>query len=111
MNIPVLFLLITFTVLFLHVTTWEGMIFGNMEQWLRLNYLPSYIRKPLYDCPICMTPWWGAFIILIGEYSHSIPCYGFFIEVLILFAGAGLNTLLIYIISLARDYIIANGEE
>jgi len=109
MDIPVLFLFITFTVLFLHVTTWEGMIFEIVRT--TLDDLPGNIKKPLYDCPICMTPWWGAVIILVGEYTHNIPCYGFFFEALILFAAAGLNTLLIYIISLARDYIIANGEE
>lgn len=44
-------------ILFIHASTWEGMIMS----WVRkpLYGLPLWIKKPLYMCPICMTSIWG----------------------------------------------------
>jgi hypothetical protein len=95
-------------VLFLHVTTWEGMIFEIVSD--KLRPLPDYIKKPLYDCPICMAPWWGSVVLTIAYLTHSLPPFNAFQWVAILFAAGGLNTLLIYIISLCRDYVITVGE-
>lgn len=44
-------------ILFIHASTWPGMIMS----WVRkaLYSLPLWLKKPLYQCPICMTSIWG----------------------------------------------------
>lgn len=39
-------------------TFWEGMIFGNIGNWLD-DRLPDWIAAPLYQCFICACMWWG----------------------------------------------------
>lgn len=50
-------LLTALAIVFIHSTTWDGMI----NAWMRkeLYRAPIWIRKPLYLCPICMTSFWG----------------------------------------------------
>jgi hypothetical protein len=72
-------------ILFVHATTWEGMI----NAWLpRLaGRLPLFIRKPLYLCPICMTSIWG-----ITLWFNPI------VEITYLFAIGGVMVLLTQIL-------------
>lgn len=42
---------------FIHATTWDGMIFGFVRK--KLYFLPRWIKKPLYMCVICMSPWYA----------------------------------------------------
>lgn len=95
--------IIALVVLFIHVTTWEGMI----NNWVHgiFWYAPTWIKKPLFDCPICMSIWWGAVIIIAGEFFGHWQCHGFFNEVIILFAAGGINTVLIYAISSDKEEI------
>lgn len=51
--------IIAMIVLFLNSTTWEGMIFENINKILKPKWK---ISSPIYNCPICMTPWWGTLI-------------------------------------------------
>jgi len=75
--------LITFAVLFINSTTWEGMIFEDVANYLDTK-LPEWVSKPLYGCPICMSIWWGSAFYLLYE--------GWNIEMLIVvFAAAGMN--------------------
>lgn len=95
-------------VLFLHACTWKGMIFSFVAE--NLKDLPDFIKKPLYDCPICMTLWWGALINWIGNISniwqsHNPVELGF-----ILFAAAGINTVLIYIVEQGKAVSKALNE-
>lgn len=55
-------LLAALAIVFIHSTTWDGMI----NAWLRrlLYRAPIWIRKPLYLCPICMTSFWGTLLWL-----------------------------------------------
>jgi hypothetical protein len=49
------------------------MIFGNIGE--RLQSLKQSIRFPLYDCPICMTPWHGTvwyWIIYHGSIKEGL---------------------------------------
>lgn len=101
--------IISLTVLFLHATTWEGMIFDKVSVWA-FN-LPAFIKNPLFDCPICMAPWYGSIILAIADLTNSLPSLNWFKCILILFASAGLNVLLINIIELCRDYVINVGNE
>lgn len=46
-------------VLFIHSCTWDGMIFGKVKNFIKPE---GMFYKPVYGCPICMTPWWGTLI-------------------------------------------------
>lgn len=75
--------LVAFIVLAIHGIFYEGMIFGKVRQWLAP--LNDKIKKPLYDCCFCQTPWWGsaAYWIIWGNSWHE------FIPVVL--AAAGIN--------------------
>jgi len=83
--------IIAMAVLFLHATTWEGMIFQKVPEWLW--DVPVWMKKPLYSCPVCMSFWWGVFIIVAGELFHVWPCIGAFKEFLTLFVAGGINVI------------------
>ncbi len=51
--------IIALIIFFLHATTWDGHIFEGIRKLIDEN---SKISKPIYNCPICMTPWWGTVI-------------------------------------------------
>lgn len=90
-------IIIALFTLFLHCTTWEGMI----NHWIHkvaFNW-PAWIKKPLFDCPICMAPWYGSLLILAGLINVSTAGHA----ILILFAAGGLNTVLIYLISADKE--------
>ena len=55
-------LIIAMIVLFLHACSWRGMIFSGIK-----NLVPprGMLYKPLYGCPICMTPWYGTLIYFL----------------------------------------------
>lgn len=53
---------IALIILFLHSCTWEGMIFNGIKYVVSPE---GWLYKPLYGCPICMTPWWGTLIYWI----------------------------------------------
>jgi len=59
--------IIAFIVYFIKATTWKGMIFYRPKE--KLVGLPSFIRKPFFECPVCMTPWWGIAVYLLAHYS------------------------------------------
>lgn len=73
----------------------ETMIFGFCRQWL--DRLPEIIRRPLYDCVICMTPWWGtaAYWIFFG---HSIVDW-----VITFIAATGLTSFLLMLLNAGDD--------
>src|SRR5688572_13435545 len=52
-------LVITAIVLFIHATTWDGMIFEKVKDLIKPE---GMLYKPIYGCPICMTPWYGTAI-------------------------------------------------
>lgn len=90
-------LIISMIVLFIHATTWDGHIFA----WVKKVIKPEgKIYKPVYGCPICMTPWWGSlvFFLFIGgpfrEWFLTIGCAAGF---------SVLNVLLIDIKDLIKD--------
>ena len=79
--------LIAFACLFINATTWEGMIFEDVANYLDTK-LPEWISKPLYGCPICLSFWYGSLFYIIYE--------GVKIEMLIVvFAAAGMNAAII----------------
>jgi len=82
-------ILIAFACLFINATTWQGMIFEDVANWLDTK-LPEWISKPLYGCVICMSIWWGGLFYIIYK--------GVEIEMLIVvFAAAGINAAIVQI--------------
>ncbi|HEX6335026.1 MAG TPA: hypothetical protein VFZ78_12415 [Flavisolibacter sp.] len=85
-------------VYFIKSTTWKGMIFYPLAQRLR-NALPEKLRKPLFECPVCMTPWWGVAIYLAGHYTGLREFAELTPERVIftVFTAAGINTILLIV--------------
>lgn len=52
---------IAMIVFFIYMTFRPLMIFGFVNVWLK-TWLPKKLWKPVFDCPICMTPWYGSII-------------------------------------------------
>lgn len=54
-NVLIIFLL----VLSIHYTMQPGEIFGRLGLWLG-SHLPKRLHPPVYECNVCMTPWYGS---------------------------------------------------
>ena len=89
--------IIAFIVYFIKATTWKGMIFYTLSE--KLESWPETIKKPLYECPICMTPWWGIIIYLVGHYVGMPEFSELTIQILLftVFTAAGINTIFLII--------------
>lgn len=83
--------IISMIILFIHSCSWEGMIFGKIQELI----LPEEpISKPIYGCPICMTPWWGTAIYWI--FFHI----GFCNWILTIGCASGISVLVIILLTL-----------
>lgn len=89
--------IVAVVVLLFHACTWEGMIFYFINT--TLHKLPDYLKKPLYDCPICATVWWGPAVVACGILGHAWSVTNVWQLSIIVAAAAGINTILIYIIN------------
>lgn len=56
--------IISLLVLSIHYTMQEGEIFGGLGRWFE-NNLPYQIHPPVFDCNVCMTPWYGSVIYVL----------------------------------------------
>lgn len=55
---------IALSIIFIHALFWDGMLLGSLRRsWL--TNLPLWVRKPLYECAVCMTSLWGTFAYLV----------------------------------------------
>lgn len=63
-------LIIALLVLSIWYTLQEGEIFGKLGIWLN-NHTSSAIHQPLFDCNVCMTPWYGS-LLYISIYGVNI---------------------------------------
>lgn len=53
--------IIAFIVLSIHYTMLEGEIFGALGRWFE-RHLPYAIHPSVFECNVCMTPWYGSVI-------------------------------------------------
>lgn len=60
---------ISLIVLFIHATTWDGHIFSFVRNWIDEK---KKVSKPVYNCPICMCPWYGTLLYVIF-FNYSLP--------------------------------------
>jgi hypothetical protein len=69
-------LIISFMVFAIWYTMQPGEIFGKLGDWLERN-LPEVLHSPVFDCAICMTPWYGSAIywLIWGQsWLHWLSC-------------------------------------
>lgn len=95
-------------VLFFHVCTWPGMIFSFVAK--ALKDLPGYLKKPLYDCPICACIWWGPAVVACGILGKIWQVVNVWQLAIIVSAAAGINTVLIYVINQGKQLAKTLGE-
>ena len=50
-------------IIMIYATTKEGMIASFVPPLLW--WLPSWLKKPLYECPVCMCSVWGSIFFLL----------------------------------------------
>lgn len=91
-------LIISLIILFLHSTTWDGHIFEKIRKWIKED---SKISKPIYNCPICMTPWWGTLIYWLFMHISFVD------YLLTVGAASGLSVISVILIA-AKDYFNKN---
>lgn len=67
----------------------EGEIFGRIHQLLW--GIPEWMKQPLFECPVCMTPYYGSafYWIFIG---NSIAEW-----IVTVIAAMGLNAIIVFI--------------
>lgn len=68
-------------------TMWEGMIFGFVRKWGERNL--GKLREPVYDCPICMTFWYGSGVYYLLWRNSWIEW------AIVVVAAMGLNAVLV----------------
>lgn len=94
-------IIIAFVVRFIHECTREGMIFGFVSFWL--YDLPKKLKKPLYDCPTCMCPWWGSLIIWVSYMFGYCQVENAFEFVMVLFMAGGINAVILSMSSAVKE--------
>jgi hypothetical protein len=87
------------SIVFIHSLFWDGMLLS----WVRINYLkslPLFFRKPLFECPVCMTSIYGT--VAYGA-AHFVLGYGLDGLLPFLFSVGGLLLIVSPLISKAED--------
>jgi hypothetical protein len=92
--------IVALVVLFFHTCTQPGMVFEFVSK--ALDKVHPYLKKPLYDCPICATVWWGPSIIACGILGKIWLVTNVFQLAIILCVAAGLNTVFVYVINSSK---------
>lgn len=80
--------IISFIVMAIWATMWEGAIFEFVRIWGD-KHLGEKPRKPIYDCPICMTPWYGSIVYWI-MWGNGVKEW-----LIVIIAAMGMNAILI----------------
>ncbi|MCD8740875.1 hypothetical protein LT679_09710 [Mucilaginibacter roseus] len=93
-------LIIALIVLFIHACSWKGMIFDGIKKIVEPK---GSLYKPLYGCPICMTPYYGTIIYLLF-FRQSVAD-----GLLTVAAASGLNVLSVLLIDI-KDGICKRAE-
>lgn len=84
-------LIISLTVFAIHYTMQPGEIFGKLGDNFDTN-LPDKLKPPVFDCPVCMVPWYGTVIYFLLVGIHHATFGGWFVAVI---PAMGLNAVLV----------------
>lgn len=66
-------LIIALIVLSIHYTMLDGEIFGKLGNWFAKN-LPAKIHPSVFECNVCMTPWYGTPLYFL-LFQKGTPLY------------------------------------
>jgi hypothetical protein len=97
-------LVISLTVLFIYMCCTEGMIFHFVYKWFK-TWLPEPLWKPVFSCPICMTPYYGTIVYLI-LYKTGVVDWIFTI-----FTAAGMNCVFVFLLEIAHNTNPGNNKK
>jgi hypothetical protein len=64
-----------------------------------LKDIPGYLKKPLFDCSICMSIWWGSPIVACGILAKLWIVNNVWQLAIIVSSAAGLNVVFSYIVN------------
>lgn len=81
--------IIALSVFAIYYTMQPGEIFGKLGDWFS-KHLPSAIHSPVFDCPVCMTPWYGSLL-----YALMIGFHDFWSWFMAVIPAMGLNAVLV----------------
>ncbi|RZA00873.1 MAG: hypothetical protein EOP47_12655 [Sphingobacteriaceae bacterium] len=95
-------LIIALIVLFIHSCTWKGMIFDGIKKIIKPE---GHIYKPIYGCPICMTPYYGTIIYLLF-FNHS-----FTDGLLTIATASGMSVISVLLIDIKDGVFKPPGED
>lgn len=87
-------------------TMQPGEIFGRLGDWFE-KHLPEKLTDPVYECPVCMFPYYGIpfyILVLSLDRIHDITVREM---ILVLFFGIGFNA----IVNSAVSYFRANKRD
>jgi len=93
--------IIAMIVLFIHACSWKGMIFEGIKKLIKPE---GHLYKPIYGCPICMTPYYGTIVYLIF-FRLSVMDW-----LLTIGTAAGISVLSVLLIDI-RDGIFPKARE
>lgn len=69
---------ISLMILAIHISMWEGMIFSKLRIWLSKildkSKKTEWVKKPLFDCLMCMGGIWTALLYLL-LYGYDIDLF------------------------------------
>lgn len=80
-------LIISLLVLSIHYTMQEGEIFGGLGKWFE-KHLPYQIHSPVFDCNVCMSPWYGTALYWLIPWHHDVKVWP-----VVVIVAMGLNIL------------------
>lgn len=75
---------------------WPNMLLGGLKK--KLNFIPQVLYKPIFDCPICMTPYYGGLLMLLFQKDLTGNVF------LTLLTAAGINTVIVFIRKNSSSY-------
>lgn len=86
-------LIIAFAVQFIWFTMTTGEIFESIGDFLDRNISSDKLKKPIFSCPICMTPYYGSAIYFACMFSidHVFIWQHF---VIVILCATGLNVMI-----------------
>lgn len=95
---------ISMIILAIHSFTWQGMIFNGIKKLIKPEW---HISKPIYGCPICMTPWWGTLMYAVFFWSGSF--YQWIDWLCVVGCATGFSVISVILITL-REHCLDNDS-
>ncbi len=105
----------SFIIAFIVTFIWASMLKGNIFGFIRTKVfvaLSDYWKKPVFDCNICMTPWYGTavywLIVLSGKWESDWKDW-----LICIFIAGGINTVLnkMFVNDIQKMFLVDKLEE